>query len=172
MMDLILLTVVSALMGAMLPGASNSGLRKVVVFLAGLTLLLAAFRPIVNSVTAIADWPSRWMEQILPEEEELQAEEDRAREKVLAYSAQNIERGVEALVVSRYGISEESVSSAAEVVLGADGQWILKRMVIRMDVSARCDDDAVAQYIRDILACPCVVQRVDGKKGGDMIYGG
>lgn len=174
MMDLVLLTVVGAILGAMLPAAANSGLKKCFSFLAGLALLLSVFRPIANSASTIADLPTRWLDQIIPQQQTLEAEEERTRERVLSYSAQNIEQGVDALIISRYNIPEELVASAAEVIMNTDGQWILKRIVVRLDTTVRCDDEAVAQYIREILACPCVVQRVDGNKntkGGGTKYG-
>lgn len=175
MMDLLLLTVVSAILGAMLPGAQNNGMKKGFAFLAGLALLLAVFRPIAESVTALADLPAQWMEQILPKEEELEAEEERSRTWVLTFSAQNIEKGVNALIVHRYGLSPDEVESTAEVDIDADGQWILRKMVIRIHTSARCRDAEIAQYIRDILACPCEVQRGElgeKAKGGGTEYGG
>lgn len=175
MMDLILLTVLSALLCAMLPGASIGGFRKVFSFAAGLALLLAVFRPIAGSITSLAELPTQWMERILPDEEEMKAEEDRAREWALSFSAENIEKGVDALIVSRYGLPADVVVSTAEVEMNAEGQWILKRMVIHIDASVVCDDEGIAQYIRDILACPCAVLRTDAaeiRKGGGVKYAG
>lgn len=173
MMDLILLTVLSALLCAMMPGASSGGFRKVFAFAAGLAILMAVFRPIAGSVTSLAELPTKWIERIFPNEEELNAEEERAREWVLSFSAQNIEKGVDALIVNRYGLPAEAVVSTAEVVMNTEGQWVLKRIVVYIDTSLVCDEEGIAQYIRDILACPCAVIRTDGsgsRKGGGLKY--
>ena len=167
MMDLILLTVVSALLCIMLPGASNGGLRKVFRFIAGLLFLLAVFRPIADSAIAVSELPGRWMERIFPKEKELRAEEERANEWLLSFSAQNIEKGVDALLINRYALPEDTVSSTAEVEMGPDGMWILKRLVIRIDPSVWCDVEEIERYIRDILGCPCVVLQDKGQRGGE-----
>ncbi len=157
MTELLFLSVVSTLIGLLVPGAKESGIRKAVLFLCGVVFLYSIASFAVNAVDAVADFPKYLRDLLLPDSQELESYESDGERWVVEYSVRNIEAGVSALLENRYGLASGSVRTKAFTKSDADENIVLTHLTVYVDDEMSVYSAEIARYVTDILACPCDV---------------
>ncbi len=157
MKDWVVLVLISAFIGTLVPKGKNDTLKKAMAFLMGVILLSMIAAPVVSAKKHLSALPDRLSELVLPEREEMEAEAGNARQWVIRYSVENIEKSVNALLAYRYGLQPDSIETKAITDIDESGNVLLLEIQITVKRETGVLKSEIARYIGDMMACPCVV---------------
>jgi len=154
MADILLLAVISALVGILVPDSKNDGMRKLVSLIAALAILCAICEPIADAAEE-ADALSAHVQALLfPDAEAENAARADADAWVEARGIANLESGIAALIRSRFSLGDADIQVSVSHSRDAGGAVVVETVHIRI-TGAECSTSAVETYIGDMLACPC-----------------
>ena len=157
MKELVVLTVVSALIGLLVPGGQDSGVRKAVSFLCGLILLYSIASFVFESLEGLREFPQYLADLLIPDVKDMEIYESQGEEWIVEYSVENIEAGVSALVENRYGFPAGSVRTEAFTEKDTNGNILLTHLTVYVKSRGVLYGPEIANYVADILSCPCDV---------------
>ncbi len=157
MTQFVTLVIVSSILGMLVPGGVDSGMKKAVRFLIGIVLLIAIAEPIVTAVPSLSSLPHRLYDLLFPDTSEIEEIEDTSEKWVIEYSITNIENGVCSLIEKRFGFPNGSVRTEAKTGKDADGNLTLEGLTVYVGESYAVFAEEIKRYIADLLACSCEV---------------
>ncbi len=157
MSDFLLMTLMSTLVGILVPASRDNGMKKGISFLAALALILAVAVPVSASFARLSELPTRFLSLFLPDTETIAEMESQAKEWVMRYSVENIESSAAALIENRYSLEKGTVKVTAFTETESDGTVLLRRLRVFIDSGIFREESVVAEYVGNVLACPCEV---------------
>ena len=163
MTQILVFSLLCAVLGVLLPVSAGDGVRKSVAFLAGLAVLLTVARPVVGAAEKIQALPERLGELLFPVWEEGEEIYRASEERSIQQGIRNAERGIEILLRTRWQIPEGDVHVHLDVSEDANGEIILDCAEITLAEDADADGERIRQYISELLLCPCRVMREKGE---------
>ena len=157
MRDIVYVSMISAYVISLVP-ASRGRIREAVVWLASLCLLVHICSPVMQASEWIFHLPERILSLVEVQAETVSEMEVSAEEWVVRYGVRNIERGVQTLVASRFGLDENVLYAQAEISAAADGTVVIDGLCLFVDEMYLYEKDNMASFVEDLLLCPCDVQ--------------
>lgn len=156
MYGIICVSVFSAFVIALTP-ASHRRVREAVVWLASLCLMSAICLPMSRA----ADWflvlPERITALLSVTSEKVTEVEVSAEKWVIRYGVSSIEKGIQTLVASRFGLEEGGLYVEACTHTDSQNTVLVDGVRLYINEEAECDLPSIQRYVADLIACPCEI---------------
>ncbi len=157
MTEYVMLVFVSCIIGILVPGFGDGGMKKPIRFLSGIILLIALVDPIQSWIPSAASAPKAFLSMLFPDTGEMEEIENKSESMVIEYSVANIESGVCALIENRYGVPSGSVRAEAKTGRNEAGEVTLESLLLYVKFPLTVYAEEIERYVSDLLACPCDV---------------
>lgn len=162
MKDAVYIVVFASCLSSLMSITKSKSIRNALSLLVGVAVLYVICAPIGRVAEHIRNFPQYVSEILLPAQEEIEQAEVDSEKWVIRYGVKNIERGIQQMITSRFGLNSGTVYVEIDTGIVGDGAVSVERIRVYMLTDAGCDD-AVEEYVSDMLACPCKVIRGEGE---------
>ncbi len=163
MTDILILAVLCALIGVLIPESKGDSMRRVISLIAGLVVLIAIAEPFAEAAENIQSVPERLYDLLFPAWEEGEEIHRDAEEWSVRRGIRNAESGIAALISARWQIEEDKVDVQLSIFRNENGDIVLDCVEIALDADVPASEAEIRAYITDLLACPCRITREKGK---------
>ena len=163
MAQMLLFSVLCAVLGVLIPVSAGDGMKRGLSFLAGLAVLLTAAQPAAAVLADARDIPEKIGALLFPAWEEGADIQKEAEARTVQQGIRNAETGIESLLRARWHLSEEDVHVQLSVSRDVSGDIVLDCVDILLPETADIPQEDIERYIHELFMCPCRVVHGEGQ---------